>query len=64
VTQIPEFTSDIEKSFFLNQKYKELVKPYQEFFLYKNMLFVAHNNIISYYNIEKKEWKCHHKFDN
>lgn len=27
------------------------------------MLLVAHDNIISYYNIEKKEWKCHHKFD-
>ena len=28
------------------------------------MLLVAHNNIISYYNIDKKDWKNHHKFDN
>ena len=40
------------------------MKPYQEFFLHKKMLIVAHNDVISYYNTEKKKWKAHYKFNN
>ena len=63
MTQISGFPSLSEQSLLKFEKFKELVKPYQEIFLYKHMLLVAHDNIISYFNIEKKEWKCHHKFD-
>lgn len=26
-------------------------------------MMVAHGNILSYYDVDKEEWKCHHKFE-
>ena len=46
-----------------NQKYRNLHKPYQEFIFYKNFMLIAHGNILSYYDMEDEEWKCHHKFE-
>lgn len=58
---VPE-KQDADLAFFINQKYKGLLKPYQEFFIYKKFLLVAYGNILSYYNIEERQWRCHYKF--
>ena len=39
------------------------MKPYQEFVLFKRFLLVAHSNILSCFDTEKKKWICHQKFE-
>ena len=59
-------THDLDKTeilFFKNQKYKDLLRPFQEFIFYKSFMLVAHGNILSYYNVETEKWVCHHKFE-
>mmetsp|Transcript_40539 Transcript_40539/g.53180 ORF Transcript_40539/g.53180 Transcript_40539/m.53180 type:complete len:113 (+) Transcript_40539:380-718(+) len=58
---IPDYDID-EKAFFLNQKYKKLLNPYQEMFLHNKTMLVAHGNILSYFSMATKRWICHHKF--
>ena len=52
-----------ELAFFMNQKYKELIKPFQEFILLEGYLSVAHGNILSLYDTEEGRWRCHHHFE-
>ena len=40
-----------------------MLKPFQEFILWKNFLIVAHGNYLSYYDVDKQQWKWHHKFE-
>jgi hypothetical protein len=42
--------------------YKDLIKPFQDFILYKSFMLVAHGNILSYYDIDEERWMKHHKF--
>ena len=58
---IREFDQD-DKAFFVNQKYKILMNPFQEIFMYKKVLIVAHGNIMSYYNLTKNKWLKHYRF--
>ena len=57
-TIVPEVNED-EIWYFRNQKYKDLMKPYQEFVLFKKYLLVAHSNILSCFDTFRKKWICH-----
>ena len=59
---IPSLKRD-ELAFFMNQKYKELIKPFQEFIFHGRFLLVAHGNILSLYDTETEQWRCHHHFE-
>ena len=61
-TIVPEVNED-EIWYFRNQKYKDLMKPYQEFVLFKKYLLVAHSNILSCFDTFRKKWICHQKFE-
>ena len=55
-------TSESDLEYFKNQKYRNLVRPYQKFIFYKNFMLVGHGNILSYYDTDLETWKCHYKF--
>ena len=59
---IPSLKRD-ELAFFMNQKYKELIKPFAEFIFHGRFLLVAHGNILSLYDTETEQWRCHHPFE-
>ena len=48
--------------FLSNHKYKDIFRPYQSILHYNSFLFVAHGNVLSYYDIDSMKWKTHHKF--
>lgn len=50
------------EDFFRNQKFKTVINPYQEIFLYNKTLIVAHGNMMSYYNLKTNSWVKHYKF--
>ena len=50
-------------TFFKNKKFIDVVRPFQEFFLYKSFMLVAHGNILSYYDTERESWRCHYHFE-
>lgn len=54
---------EVQVLFFKNQKYKDLLRPFQEFIFYKNLLLIAHGNILSIFDTEDSKWVCHHKFE-
>ena len=41
------------------QQLRDSYKPYESFVIVQNYLFVAHGNIISYYDIINKKWGDH-----
>ena len=41
------------------QQLRDSYKPYETFVIVQNYLFVAHGNIISYYDIINKKWGDH-----
>ena len=61
LSMIADFDID-DRAFFLNQKYKKLLNPYQEMFLHRKSLLVAHGNILSQFDMAKKMWVKHLKF--
>lgn len=61
LTTIQDYDEN-EMSFFRNQKYKLILNPYQEIFLFNKTLLVAHGNVLSYYNMASNKWSMHHKF--
>ena len=46
-----------------SMKYRDMHKPYSEFIFYKRFMLVAHGNILSYYDVDKKKWITHYMFE-
>ena len=63
VIDIPEM-EPADLLFYKNKKFIDVVRPFQEFFLYKSFMLVAHGNILSYYDTERESWRCHYHFQN
>lgn len=48
--------------FFRNKKFKDSLKTFSNFILFKTFMLVSHGNIISYYDTQKKAWIDHYQF--
>ena len=46
-----------------SMKYRDVHKPYHEYFFYKNFMLVVHGNILSYYDVNEEKFITHHMFE-